>query len=88
MREEIRWSLAKTMLMSLIARHDLIDDATTGVSIVQTQQPVVISEVGGEPDPDVTIVLRPITAIGYPRAKDVSCVIEVAGTTSITEESR
>jgi hypothetical protein len=88
MREEIRWSLAKSMLMSLIDCHDLIDDSTTGVSMVQTQQPVVISEVGGEPDPDVTIVLRPITGIGYPRAKDVSCVIEVAGTTSISDNSR
>ena len=88
MRKEIRWSLAKSMLMSLVDCHDLIDDSAPGVSIVQTQQPVVISEIGGKPDPDVTIVLRPITAIGNPHAKDVSCVIEGAGTTSITEDSR
>ena len=46
---------------------------------LQTQQPVVIPG-AGEPEPDAAIVLRPITAGGKPRAEDVSCVIEVAGT--------
>lgn len=46
---------------------------------IQTQQPVTIAEAGGEPEPDAAIVLRPITAVGKPNAKDVSCVIEVAG---------
>jgi Uma2 family endonuclease len=46
---------------------------------LQTQQPVVIPE-HGEPEPDAAIVLRPITAPGKPRGEDVSCVIEVAGT--------
>ena len=46
---------------------------------LQTQQPVVIPD-AGEPEPDAAIVLRPITATGKPRAADVSCVIEVAGT--------
>jgi hypothetical protein len=47
---------------------------------VQTQQPVVIPEASGEPEPDAAIVLRPVTVIGKPYAKDISCVIEVAGT--------
>jgi Uma2 family endonuclease len=46
---------------------------------LQTQQPVVIPG-AGEPEPDAAIVLRPITGTGKPRAEDVSCVIEVAGT--------
>lgn len=46
---------------------------------IQTQQPVTIGEAGGEPEPDAAIVLRPITVVGKPNAKDVSCVIEVAG---------
>jgi hypothetical protein len=46
---------------------------------LQTQQPVVIPGIG-EPEPDATIVLRPITATGKPRAEHVSCVMEVAGT--------
>lgn len=47
---------------------------------IQTQQPVAISEASSEPEPDASIMLRPITAMGNPAAKDVSCVIEVAGT--------
>jgi hypothetical protein len=46
---------------------------------IQTQQPIVIAEAGGEPEPDAAIVLRPIDALGKPTAADVSCVIEVAG---------
>lgn len=46
---------------------------------LQTQQPVVIPG-AGEPEPDAAIVLRPVTATGKPRAADVSCVVEVAGT--------
>lgn len=46
---------------------------------LQTHQPVVIPE-DGEPEPDAAIVLRPLAALGKPRAEDVSCVIEVAGT--------
>lgn len=46
---------------------------------LQTQQPVVIPG-AGEPEPDAAIVLRPITSIEKPRAEQVSCVIEVAGT--------
>lgn len=46
---------------------------------LQTQQPVVIPE-DGEPEPDAAIVLRPLAAVGKPRAKDVSCVVEVVGT--------
>jgi Uma2 family endonuclease len=46
---------------------------------LQTQQPVVIPG-AGEPEPDAAIVLQPITETGKPRAADVSCVIEVAGT--------
>ncbi|HLE85759.1 MAG TPA: Uma2 family endonuclease [Thermoanaerobaculia bacterium] len=46
---------------------------------LQTQQPIVIPG-AGEPEPDAAIVVRPITAIGKPHAADVSCVIEVAGT--------
>ena len=53
-----------------------LDPAT---SHVQTQQPVVIPE-AGEPEPDAAIVLRPVTAAGKPHAEQVSCVIEVAGT--------
>lgn len=45
---------------------------------LQTQQPVVIPEVG-EPEPDAAIVLQPFTATAKPRAEDVSCVLEVAG---------
>lgn len=46
---------------------------------VQTQQPVAIPEVGGEPEPDAAVVLRPMTEPGKPMAADVSCVVEVAG---------
>lgn len=46
---------------------------------LQTQQPVVIPE-ADEPEPDAAIVLQPITATGKPRAEDVACVLEVAGT--------
>ncbi|MBA2352509.1 MAG: Uma2 family endonuclease [Burkholderiales bacterium] len=46
---------------------------------MQTQQPIVIPE-DGEPEPDAAIVLRPINTLGKPLARDVSCVIEVAGT--------
>src|SRR5262245_61564424 len=46
---------------------------------MQTQQPVVIPE-SGEPEPDAAIVLRPITSQGKVGAEDLSCVIEVAGT--------
>ena len=46
---------------------------------LQTQQPIVIPG-SGEPEPDAAIFLQPITATGKPRAADVSCVIEVAGT--------
>jgi Uma2 family endonuclease len=46
---------------------------------LQTQQPIVIPG-AGEPEPDAAIVLRPLTAPGKPRADQVSCVIEVAGT--------
>jgi len=47
---------------------------------VRTQQPIVILEAGGEPEPDAAIVARPITAAGKPHAQHVTCVIEVAGT--------
>ncbi|HEV8239745.1 MAG TPA: Uma2 family endonuclease [Thermoanaerobaculia bacterium] len=47
---------------------------------IQTQQPITIVEAGGEPEPDAAIVSRPLTTVEKPRAKDVSCVIEVAGT--------
>jgi len=46
---------------------------------LQTQQPVVIAE-HGEPEPDAAIVLQPLTSIAKARAEDVSCVVEVAGT--------
>jgi hypothetical protein len=46
---------------------------------LQTQQPVVIPD-HGEPEPDAAIVKRPITTTEKARAEDVSCVIEVAGT--------
>lgn len=46
---------------------------------LQTQQPVVIPDHGG-PEPDAAIVQRPITTTEKARAEDVSCVIEVAGT--------
>ncbi len=46
---------------------------------LQTQQPIVISE-HGEPEPDAAIVLQPLTTTRKPRAEDVSCVIEVVGT--------
>lgn len=46
---------------------------------LQTQQPVVIPG-AGEPEPDAAIVVRPLTATGKPRAAQISCVIEVAGT--------
>lgn len=46
---------------------------------LQTQQPVVIPG-AGEPEPDAAIVALPITAAGKPRAENVTCVIEVAGT--------
>lgn len=46
---------------------------------LQTQQPVVIPNYG-EPEPDAAIVLRPVTATAKARAEDVSCVLEVAGT--------
>jgi Uma2 family endonuclease len=46
---------------------------------LQTQQPIVIPG-AGEPEPDAAIVVRSITAIGKPHAADVTCVIEVAGT--------
>lgn len=47
---------------------------------IQTQQPIVILEAGGEPEPDAAIVSRPITTTEKPRAADVTCVVEVAGT--------
>lgn len=46
---------------------------------LQTHQPVVIPE-HGEPEPDAAIVLQPVTATAKPRAEDVSCILEVAGT--------
>lgn len=46
---------------------------------LQTQQPVVIPG-AGEPEPDAAIVALPITSSGKPRAQDVTCVIDVAGT--------
>jgi Uma2 family endonuclease len=46
---------------------------------LQTQQPIVIGG-HGEPEPDAAIVLRPLRALGKPTVADVSCVIEVAGT--------
>src|SRR5688500_17554468 len=33
-----------------------------------------------EPEPDATIVLRPLTAVGKPHAEHVSCVNEADGT--------
>lgn len=51
----------------------------------QVQQPITISEARGEPEPDAAIVLRRITTLGKPTAADVSCVIEVAGT-SLTRD--
>ena len=48
------------------------------IAHLRTQQPVVIPDVG-EPEPDAAIVLRPVTAAGKPRAEQVSCVVEVAG---------
>ena len=53
-----------------------LDPATAHI---QTQQPVIIPD-AGEPEPDAAIVLRPVTAAGKPQAEQVSCVIEVAGT--------
>lgn len=47
---------------------------------IQTQQPIVIPEAGGEPEPDAAIVLRSSTTMGKPCTRDISCVIEVAGT--------
>jgi hypothetical protein len=47
---------------------------------IRTQQPIVIPESGGEPEPGAAIVLRPATVMGKPHAKDIFCVIEVAGT--------
>jgi hypothetical protein len=49
-------------------------------SMIQTQQPVSIPEASGEPEPDAAIVLRPARTPGKPTAAEVSCVIEVAGT--------
>jgi poly-gamma-glutamate synthesis protein (capsule biosynthesis protein) len=46
---------------------------------LQTQQPIIIPG-AGEPEPDAAIVRRPLTAPGKPRADQISCVIEVAGT--------
>lgn len=54
-----------------------LDAATTHI---QTQQPIVILEAGGEPEPDAAIVSRPITTTEKPHAEHVTCVIEVAGT--------
>ncbi len=48
--------------------------------MIQTQQPVSIPEASSEPEPDAAIVLRPARAPGKPTAANVSCVIEVAGT--------
>lgn len=61
-------------LACLVIRLDL---ATTHI---QTQQPIVIVEAGGEPEPDAAIVSKPITTTEKPRAEDVTCVVEVAGT--------
>ena len=61
-------------LACLVIRLDL---ATTHI---QTQQPIVIVEAGGEPEPDAAIVSRPITTTEKPRAEDVTCIVEVAGT--------
>lgn len=46
---------------------------------LQTQQPVVIPE-DGEPEPDAAIVERPLSSEGKARASEISCVIEVSGT--------
>src|ERR1044072_2523888 len=54
-----------------------VDAATTDV---QTQQPILILEAGGEPEPDAAILSRPSTTVEKPRGEDVSSVIEVAGT--------
>lgn len=48
--------------------------------MIQTQQPVSIPEASSEPEPDAAIVLRPSSTSAKPTAADVSCVIEVAGT--------
>ena len=61
-------------LACLVIRLDL---TTTHI---QTQQPIVILEAGGEPEPDAAIVSRPITTTEKARAADVTCVVEVAGT--------
>ncbi len=47
---------------------------------IRTQQPIVIPESGGEPEPGAAIVLRSATVMGKPHAKDIFYVIEVAGT--------
>ncbi len=64
---------AVNQLASLLVRLD------RGRMHIQTQQPVAIPDAGGEPEPDAAIVLRPVTEPGKPGAADVSCVIEVAG---------
>ena len=48
---------------------------------LRTQQPVIIPG-EGEPEPDAAIVMLPFERLGgrKPRAEEVSCVIEVAGT--------
>jgi len=46
---------------------------------LQTQQPLVIAE-RGDPEPDAAIVLQPLTSTAKAHAADVSCIIEVAGT--------
>lgn len=66
-------SYAVNQLASLLVRLD------RNRMYIQTQQPVAIPEAGGEPEPDAAIVLRPMTAPGKPTAADVSCIVEVAG---------
>lgn len=46
---------------------------------IQTQQPIVIAEADSEPEPDAALVLRPLSTPAKPAEQEVSCVIEVAG---------
>jgi hypothetical protein len=48
---------------------------------------VVIPEARGEPEPDAAVVLRPATVMDKPFTKDVSCVVEVAGTSLIRDRT-